>query len=54
VTDEKGAMMGDRKGRVRITIDVEINEGLMDAVKEGMTKMHWSMPGMSGKRKEEM
>jgi len=52
MTEEKG-MMDTKKGHVRITIDVEINEGLMEAVKEGMSKMHWKMPEMMGKRGEE-
>jgi hypothetical protein len=50
VTEEK--MMDNKKGHARITIDVEINEGLMDAIKEGMSKMHWKMPEMM-KRGEE-
>jgi hypothetical protein len=41
-----------KKGHARITIDVEINEGLMDVIKEGMSKMHWKMPEMM-KRSEE-
>jgi hypothetical protein len=49
VTEEK---MDSKKGHARITIDVEINEGLMDAIKEGMSKMHWKMPEMM-KRGEE-
>jgi hypothetical protein len=44
--------MDSKKGHARITIDVEINEGLMDAIKEGMSKMHWKMPEMM-KRGEE-
>lgn len=43
--------MSDKKGHARITIDVEINEGLMDAIKEGMSKMRWRMPEM-GKHEE--
>ena len=45
-------MSEEKKGHARITIDIEINEGLMEAVKEGMSKMHWKMPEM-GKRGEE-
>jgi hypothetical protein len=41
-----------KKGHARITIDVEINEGLMDAIKEGMSKMHWKMPEMMKKGDE--
>jgi len=50
MSEEK--MMGEKKGHARITIDIEINEGLMDAIKEGMSKMHWKMPEMM-KRGEE-
>ena len=35
-----------------MTFEVEINEELMDAIKEGMSKMHWKMPEMM-KRGEE-
>jgi len=45
-------MSEEKKGHARITIDIEINEGLMEAVKEGMSKMHWKMPEMM-KRGEE-
>ena len=45
-------MSEEKKGHARITIDIEINEGLMDAIKEGMSKMHWKMPEMM-KRGEE-
>ena len=41
----------DKKGRMKVTLEVEINETLMDAVKEGMSKMHWKMPEMM-KREE--
>ena len=45
-------MSEEKKGHARITIDIEINEGLMEVVKEGMSKMHWKMPEMM-KRGEE-
>ncbi len=51
MTEERGTM-GGKKGHARITIDVEINEELMEAVKEGMSKMHWKMGDMMGKRGE--
>jgi hypothetical protein len=51
MTEEK--MMGEKKGHARITIDIEINEGLMEVVKEGMSKMHWKMmPDMMKKGEE--
>jgi hypothetical protein len=41
-----------KKGHMKVTIEVEINEGLMDAMKDAMSKMHWKMPEMM-KRGEE-
>lgn len=41
-----------KKGHMKVTLEVEINEALMDAMKEGMSKMHWKMPEMM-KRAEE-
>ena len=41
-----------KKGHARITIDIEINEGLMEAVKEGMSKMDWKMPDMMKKEEK--
>ncbi len=37
---------------MKVTFEVEINEELMEAIKEGMSKMHWKMPEMM-KRGEE-
>ncbi len=42
----------NKKGRMKVTFEVEINEALMEAMKEGMSKMHWKMPEMM-KRGEE-
>lgn len=35
----------EKKGAVKITIEIEINEALMEAMKESMTKMQdmWAM-----------
>ena len=41
----------DKKGMMKVTLEVEINEALMEAMKEGMSKMHWKMPEMM-KREE--
>ena len=46
-------MSEEKKGHARITIDIEINEGLMEAVKEGMSKMHWKIPEMMKRGEEE-
>ena len=40
-----------KKGHMKVTIEVEINENLMETMKEAMSKMHWKMPEM--KRGEE-
>jgi hypothetical protein len=45
-------MSEEKKGHMKVTIEVEINEGLMDAMKDAMSKMHWKMPEMM-KRGEE-
>jgi hypothetical protein len=42
----------DKKGRMKVTFEMEINEQLMEAMKEAMSKMHWKMPDMM-KRGEE-
>ena len=46
-------MSEEKKGHARITVDVEINEELLEVIKEGMSKMHWKMPEMmkSGEEK---
>ncbi len=43
----------EKKGRMKVTFEVEINEALMDAIKEGMSKMHWKMMPEMMKRGEE-
>jgi hypothetical protein len=45
-------MSEEKKGKVKLTLELEINEELMDVMKEGMSKMHWKMPEMM-KRSEE-
>ncbi len=44
-------MADEKKGMMKVTLEVEINEALMEAMKEGMSKMHWKMPEMM-KREE--
>ncbi len=39
-------MEATKKGQLKVTIDVEINESLMEVMKEGISKMHWKMPEM--------
>lgn len=45
-------MSEEKKGRLKMTFEVEVNEEMMSVIKEGMTKMHWKMPEMM-KRGEE-
>ncbi len=46
-------MSEEKKGKVKMTFEVEINEELMDVIKEGMTKMHWKMPDMMKRSNDE-
>jgi len=46
-------MAEDKKGKLKMTLEVEINEQLMDVMKEGMSKMHWKMPEMMKRGEEE-
>ena len=44
-------MSEEKKGKMKVTLEVEINEELMNIMKEGISKMHWKMPEMM-KREE--
>jgi hypothetical protein len=46
-------MSEEKKGRVKITVEVEINEPLMDVMKETMTKMSSMLPEIMRHRREE-
>ena len=46
-------MSEDKKGKLKVTLEVEVNEELMDLVKEGMSKMHLKMPEMMKRGEEE-
>jgi hypothetical protein len=46
-------MPEEKKGHLKFTVDVEINEELMNIMKEGMTKMHWKIPEMMKSGEEE-
>jgi len=45
-------MTEEKKGHVKVTLDIEVNQELMELMKEAASKMHWKMPEM-WKRKEE-
>ena len=46
-------MSEEKKGRVKVTLEVEINEELMGVMKDGMSKMHWKIPEMLKRGEEE-
>jgi hypothetical protein len=46
-------MPEEKKGHVKITIEVEVNEPLMDAMKEAMTQFSSVLPDMMKHRREE-
>lgn len=43
----------ERKGHAKITIDIEINEPLMDVMQESMTKMPQMMKAFERRQKKE-
>jgi len=49
-------MTEEKKGKIKLTVEVEINEELMNTIKDAMSKMHWKMPEMMkrGEEKKEM
>jgi hypothetical protein len=46
-------MSEDKKGRFKVTIEVEVNEELMDVMKDAMSKMQWKMPEIMKRQGEE-
>jgi GH25 family lysozyme M1 (1,4-beta-N-acetylmuramidase) len=46
-------MPEEKKGHFKVTIDVEVNEELMDLMKETMSKMRWKMPEIMKRQGEE-
>ena len=46
-------MSEEKKGHVRISVDIEINEALMELVKEGMANMPQMMAQFTKKGKAE-
>ena len=46
-------MSEEKKGKMKVTLEVEINEELMNVMKEGLSKMHWKMPEMMKRQGEE-
>jgi hypothetical protein len=46
--------MGGNSGRLRVTLDVEVNEQLLDAVKESMQNVGHAIPEMMKRGREAM
>ena len=46
-------MSEDKKGRFKVTIEVEVNEELMNVMKDAMSKMQWKMPEIMKRQGEE-
>jgi hypothetical protein len=46
-------MSEDKKGRFKVTIEVEVNEELMDVMKDAMSMMQWMMPEIMKRQGEE-
>jgi len=46
-------MSEDKKGKLKVTIEVEVNEQLMEMMKEAMSKMHWKIPEIMKRQGEE-
>ena len=46
-------MAEEKKGRVKITIEVEVNEPLMEAMREAVSKMSLKMPEIMRHAREE-
>ncbi len=46
-------MSEEKKGKLKVTLELEINEGLMDVMKEGISKMQWKMPEIMKRGEEE-
>ena len=42
----KETMTGEKKGHLRVTLDVEINEELMNAAKDSMATISQHLPNM--------
>lgn len=45
-------MSEEKKGKMKVTLEVEFNEELMNVMKEGLSKMHWKMPEIKRQKEE--
>jgi len=46
-------MPEEKKGRFKVTIEVEVNEELMGIMKEAISKMPWKIPEVMKRQGEE-
>lgn len=46
-------MSEEKKGKLKLTLEVEVNEELIDLMKEGISKMHWKIPDITKRSEEE-
>ena len=46
-------MPEEKKGHMKMTFEVEMNNDFMEMMKEAMSKMHWKMPEMMKRGMEE-
>jgi len=46
-------MPEEKKGHIKVTLDLEVNEPIMDAMKEAMTQMSSVLPEIVKRRREE-
>jgi hypothetical protein len=44
--------MPEKKGKLKVTIELEVNEELMDLAKESVSKMSMKLPNMMGGHSE--
>jgi hypothetical protein len=46
-------MSEDKKGRLKVTLEVEVNEQLVEVMKDAVSNMNWRMPEILKRRGEE-
>jgi hypothetical protein len=46
-------MSEEKKGKLKVTLEVEVNEQLMEVMKDAMSKMQWKMPEIMKRQGEE-
>ena len=45
-------MSEDKKSSLKVTLELEINERLIETMEDAMSKTHWKMPEMMGRGEE--